>query len=77
MKVKEKNGNNKLGIRTDEKNEIKVECPVCGEPIEIPKDVISGELVTCKICNTDFEVIINEKNEISLKEIKAGEDWGE
>ncbi len=55
-----------------------MKCPECDCEIEIPDDVISGEIVSCPDCGMDYEVEITEKGEIRLKPAEIeGEDWGE
>jgi len=56
----------------------KLTCLECGGEIEIPEDVISGEIVSCPDCGMDYEVEIAENGEIKLKPAEIeGEDWGE
>ncbi|MBS7623962.1 lysine biosynthesis protein LysW [Candidatus Bathyarchaeota archaeon] len=56
----------------------KTKCPECDAEIDIPSDVISGEIVSCPDCGLDLEVILDEKGAISLKPAEIeGEDWGE
>jgi len=51
-------------------------CPVCGKPIEIPDDAISGELVDHE-CGATLEVLVSG-NGVRLKPFQGvGEDWGE
>ena len=53
-------------------------CPECDADLEIPDDVISGEIVSCPDCGMDYEVVITEKGEIELRPAEIeGEDWGE
>jgi alpha-aminoadipate carrier protein LysW len=53
-------------------------CLECDAKLEIPADVISGEIISCPDCGMDFEIqIINGKKfELKIAEIE-GEDWGE
>lgn len=53
-------------------------CPECDAELDIPDDVISGEIVSCLDCGMDYEVRIKEGGEIEIipAEIE-GEDWGE
>lgn len=53
-------------------------CPECYAELDIPDDVISGEIVSCPDCGMDYEVRMKEGEEIELipAEIE-GEDWGE
>jgi len=53
-------------------------CPECDAELEIPEDVISGEIISCPDCGMDYEVEITEEGEIKLKPAEIeGEDWGE
>lgn len=53
-------------------------CPECDGELDIPDDVISGEIVSCPDCGMDFEVRIEKGGEIELKPAEIeGEDWGE
>ena len=61
-----------------EESAFQLKCPECDGEIEIPDDVISGEIVSCPDCGMDYEVEITEKGEIRLKPAEIeGEDWGE
>ena len=52
-----------------------LKCPECDGEIEIPDDVISGEIVSCPDCGMDYEVEITEDGEIRLKPAEIeGED---
>jgi alpha-aminoadipate carrier protein LysW len=55
-----------------------VKCPNCDADIEIPPDVIKGEILSCPDCGLEVEVteIKGEKVEVRIAEIE-GEDWGE
>lgn len=55
----------------------KTSCQVCGADIEIPDDVLDGELVSCSSCGQKYQVTI-QNGLIQLKLIKVEEeDWGE
>jgi len=55
---------------------MELKCPVCGLPVSIPDDAVSGELVDHD-CGVTLEIVINN-GVISLKPFEsAGEDWGE
>jgi len=46
--------------------------------LDIPDDVISGEIVSCPDCGMDYEVRIKKEGEIELLPAEIeGEDWGE
>ncbi len=53
-------------------------CPECDAELEIPDDVISGEIVSCPDCGMDYEVKLTEQGEVILTPAEIeGEDWGE
>ncbi len=55
-----------------------VECPECAAPVEIPQDVIKGEILSCPDCGVELEVEITEKKKIELQKLAIEkEDWGE
>ncbi|MCE4603040.1 MAG: sulfonate ABC transporter [Desulfurococcales archaeon] len=57
-------------------SKLKLKCPVCGLPVEIPGDVMDGELVEHD-CGATLEVKVG-KGEVELVEFEGSiEDWGE
>lgn len=51
-------------------------CPECEGQIEVPSDVIVGEIVPCGSCGAELEVAgVNPLN-LSLAP-EVAEDWGE
>lgn len=51
-------------------------CPVCGGYIELPDDVVPGELVEHD-CGISLEVVV-EGGTVKLRPFEGiGEDWGE
>ncbi|MDG6933451.1 MAG: lysine biosynthesis protein LysW [Nitrososphaerota archaeon] len=55
-----------------------VECQQCGGEVAVPSDAISGEIVSCKDCGSEYEAVIGSQGTIELKSAeKVGEDWGE
>jgi alpha-aminoadipate carrier protein LysW len=57
---------------------VQVECDQCGGQVPVPGDALSGEIVSCKDCGSEFEVVIGNQGTIELKSAeKVGEDWGE
>ena len=52
-----------------------VECPECGSPIDIPDDVMVGEILDCPDCGVEIEVkeIKGESVEVAMAETE-GED---
>ena len=66
---------------TEQKKEppnMKLKCLECDADMDIPDDLIDGEIINCSDCGMDFEANIKENQEIELRiaEIE-GEDWGE
>ena len=52
------------------------ECVVCGAEVTLNRDAVKGELVACKDCGTELEVL--SVNPIVLAEApKEEEDWGQ
>jgi len=52
-------------------------CPDCYFEIDVPEDVLEGEILSCQDCGLDLEVeIIDDKIEIVPIAIEK-EDWGE
>lgn len=43
-------------------------CPDCNEPVKLEKEIEVGEIVECKNCGSEMEVINLEPVEISLIE---------
>ncbi|MEM2888897.1 MAG: alpha-aminoadipate/glutamate carrier protein LysW/ArgW [Candidatus Bathyarchaeia archaeon] len=55
-----------------------MKCPECDADIEIPEDVISGEIVSCPDCGMDYEAKISADGKVVLEPAEIeGEDWGE
>jgi len=55
-----------------------MDCVDCGAEIEIPDDIIQGEIISCPDCGLDFVTIEGESGLLSLQELTIeGEDWGE
>jgi alpha-aminoadipate carrier protein LysW len=53
------------------------ECPVCVGAVDVPADVMLGELLDCASCGAELEVTGLESG-LELSEAPmAGEDWGE
>lgn len=56
----------------------KVECRECGGKIEIPDDVLPGEILSCPDCGVEYEVASVEGDKVELKLAEeVREDWGE
>lgn len=46
--------------------------------MEIPSDVIVGEIIGCSDCGLDYVVVKDSSGILSLQELVIeGEDWGE
>ena len=57
---------------------VSCKCPECDGDVEIPDDVMDGEIISCQDCGEEFEVSFNEKKDIKLKPAEVvAEDWGE
>jgi alpha-aminoadipate carrier protein LysW len=56
----------------------KANCPDCDAEIEVPNDVMKGEILSCPSCGLELEVTKKEEDSVELKELGIeGEDWGE
>jgi alpha-aminoadipate carrier protein LysW len=56
---------------------ISLECPVCAGSVDLPQDVMLGELLDCDECGSELEVATLTPA-IELREAPmAAEDWGE
>jgi len=56
----------------------KTKCPDCDAELEIPEDVIQGEILNCPGCGLELEVKQREGEFVELQELAIeGEDWGE
>lgn len=52
-------------------------CPVCGLDVEIPRDVLPGEVIEHD-CGATLEVIGDRQGRLSLRVLEGiEEDWGE
>ncbi|MGC9104493.1 MAG: alpha-aminoadipate/glutamate carrier protein LysW/ArgW [Candidatus Methanodesulfokora sp.] len=55
---------------------MQVKCPICGELVDVPDDVLPGELIDHE-CGVTLEVVV-DGNSIKLKPLEGiKEDWGE
>jgi len=53
-------------------------CPECDTEIEVPEDVMVGEILTCPDCGLELEVKEINGDCIVTEELQIeGEDWGE
>jgi alpha-aminoadipate carrier protein LysW len=52
------------------------ECVVCGAEVSLGAEAVKGELIVCKDCGTELEVV--SINPVVLAEApKEEEDWGQ
>jgi len=50
----------------------------CGAKIEVPNDVLKGEILTCPDCGLELEVKEINSSSVIVEELWIeGEDWGE
>lgn len=57
---------------------MKTKCEECEAEISVPDDAVVGEIVSCRECGSDYEVVELGSNSVSLKAAETiGEDWGE
>jgi len=55
-----------------------VVCSECGAKIEVPKDVMKGDILTCPDCGLELEVKDVGSGCVAVEELQIkGEDWGE
>jgi alpha-aminoadipate carrier protein LysW len=55
-----------------------IKCLECDADLDIPEDLIDGEILSCSDCGMDFEANVTEDKEIKLRPAEIeGEDWGE
>ena len=54
-------------------------CPDCDSALDVPSDVVKGEILSCPGCGLELEVKdISGGGCLSLQELTIeGEDWGE
>lgn len=53
-----------------------IECPECAAAVELPDDVMLGEILVCADCGVELEVTGLEPVTIDLAPLEM-EDWGE
>jgi len=57
---------------------LKVACPDCLAEIDVPDDVMVGEIVSCPDCGLDLEVKKVEGQTVELQKLAIEkEDWGQ
>jgi len=53
-------------------------CPDCDAELEVPEDVVEGEILSCPECGLELEVKRVDGEHLELRELVIeGEDWGE
>lgn len=53
-------------------------CEECDADVTVPDDAIVGEIVQCKECQSEYEVVSVGQGKVVLKPAEvAEEDWGE
>jgi alpha-aminoadipate carrier protein LysW len=52
------------------------ECPECAGEVDLPDDVMEGEIVQCPDCGVELEVISADPPIVDLAP-EEEEDWGE
>lgn len=53
-------------------------CPDCDAELEVPEDVMPGEILSCSDCGLELEVKRIDGDCLELQELAIeGEDWGE
>ncbi len=51
-------------------------CPECAGALDLPTDLLEGEIVPCADCGADLEVLTLRPLELALAP-EIEEDWGE
>lgn len=51
-------------------------CPECEAALDLPADLIQGEIVPCPDCGAELEVVNTSPVELQLAPM-VEEDWGE
>jgi len=53
-------------------------CPECGAKIDVPNDVLKGDIITCPDCGLELKVKEVNSYSVIVEELWIeGEDWGE
>ncbi|MFW6117175.1 MAG: sulfonate ABC transporter [Thermoproteota archaeon] len=56
----------------------KVKCVVCDAELDVPDNVVVGEILSCPQCGAELEVKQVGADGVELQELMIeGEDWGE
>jgi alpha-aminoadipate carrier protein LysW len=57
---------------------IKAKCPDCDAELDVPADIMQGEILSCPSCGLELEVKKVNGRCVDLQELTIeGEDWGE
>jgi len=57
---------------------VKTSCPDCLAEIDVPDDIMVGEIVSCPDCGLELEVEKAEGQAVELQKLAIEkEDWGE
>ncbi len=57
---------------------MKAKCPDCDSALDVPTDIVQGEILSCPGCGLELEVKQVNGESLDLQElIIEGEDWGE
>jgi alpha-aminoadipate carrier protein LysW len=57
---------------------MKAQCQECGAEIDVPDDIMVGEILTCPDCGSNFEIASKSEGKIEVKPAETiGEDWGQ
>jgi len=56
---------------------VSIECPVCAGAVDIPNDVMLGELLDCDDCSAELEVREVSPGVELAEAPMAAEDWGQ
>jgi len=55
---------------------VEIMCSECAQDIEISTNLIKGEIVACRDCGVELEVVSTDPIEVELAP-EVEEDWGE
>lgn len=55
---------------------VTAECLECAAEVELPKDVVEGEIIQCPECGIELEVVSLNPPQLDLAP-EEEEDWGE
>jgi alpha-aminoadipate carrier protein LysW len=53
-------------------------CIECNAPLEMPKDALKDEIISCPDCGLDYLIVVGDDGKKELRQLTIdGEDWGE